>query len=136
MIEQIAAEVAKKAKKAKKTRITKEVNRLQKVYGNIPDALIEPAQGLIKRAAYMLVTLEDYETDLDAGGYVEKFTQSEKTAAYERERPVARLYNTMNKNYQSIMKQLSDMLPKPEPGGGGGDGDDGFDAFVNRKNQI
>jgi hypothetical protein len=60
----------------------------------------------------MRVTLEDYEADLDAGGYVELFTQSEKTDPYERERPVARLYNTMNKNYQSIMKQLSDKMPE------------------------
>ena len=56
----------------------------------------------------MRVTLEDMEQDLDQNGYVEMFTQSERTDPYERERPVARLYNTMNKNYQSIMKQLSD----------------------------
>jgi len=35
------------------------------------------------------------------------FTQSEKTEPYERERPVARLYNTMNANYQKIIKQLA-----------------------------
>jgi hypothetical protein len=84
--------------------------------------------GLIKRAAYMLVTLEDYELDLDTRGYVEQFSQSEKLEPYEMERPVARLYNTMNKNYQSIMKQLSELIPKPDlmPRG------DGFDDFLNR----
>ena len=77
----------------------------------------------------MRVTLEDYEKDLDENGYVEMFSQSEKTEPYERERPVARLYNTMNKNYQSIMKQLSDMLPKQQAEVK----DDGFDAFVARR---
>lgn len=44
---------------------------------------------------------------------MESFTQSDKQAPYERERPVARLYNAMNKNYQAIMKQLKDALPEP-----------------------
>lgn len=68
--------------------------------------------GLILRAAFMRVTLEDFEEDLNANGSVEMFSQSEKAEPYERERPVARLYNTMNKNYQSIMKQLADRLPE------------------------
>lgn len=73
----------------------------------------------------MRVTLEDWENDIDKNGYVEMFTQSEKTDPYERERPVARLYNTMNKNYQSIIKQLSDLVPKEVK-----KDDDGFDDFV------
>jgi hypothetical protein len=71
--------------------------------------------GLIQRAAYMRITLEDYEADIDEHGYVEMFSQSVNTDPYERERPVVRLYNTMNKNYQSIIKQLSDLLPKGNP---------------------
>jgi hypothetical protein len=62
----------------------------------------------------MRVTLEDWETDIIENGYIEMFTQSERTPPYERERPVVRLYNTLNKNYQSIIKQLSDLVPKPE----------------------
>jgi hypothetical protein len=69
------------------------------------------------------------EVELDEKGYVELFTQSEKTEPYERERPIARLYNTMNKNYQSIIKQLSDLVPKQEVK----IKDDGFDDFVNRR---
>ena len=80
----------------------------------------------------MRVTLEDYEKDLDENGYVEKFTQSEKMEPYERERPVARLYNTMNKNYQSIIKQLTDLIPKPEAK----QEDDGFNDFVNGRDDV
>lgn len=120
-----------KLKKAKQKRITKEEKRLRESYGNIPDDLMRVADGLIRRAAYMRITLEDYEKDLDDNGHVELFSQSEKTDPYERERPVARLYNTMNKNYQSIIKQLSDMLPKPPKKMG--DADDDFDSFVANK---
>ncbi|MEK5415052.1 hypothetical protein [Paenibacillus sp. FSL L8-0708] len=124
------ADVAdKKKKSAKKRRITAEEKRLRESYKKIPDDLMRVADGLIRRAAYMRVTLEDYEIDLDNGGYVEQFTQSEKTKAYERERPVARLYNQMNRNFQQIIKQLTDMLPKPDPEKDSPK-DDGFEAFV------
>lgn len=60
----------------------------------------------------MKATLDDYKNDLDANGYVEMFSQSDKTEPYERMRPVAQLYGTMNKNYQSIMRQIMDCIPE------------------------
>ena len=118
--------VAKKKKLTKDERIKKEERRLKRIYKNIDKDNKAIIDGLIQRAAYMRVTLEDWENDIDENGYVEMFTQSEKTDPYERERPVARLYNTMSKNYQSIIKQLSDLIPKQEAK----KDDDGFDAFV------
>lgn len=128
----LAEAADKKKKAAKKRRISAEEKRLRESYKKIPDDLMRVADGLIRRAAYMRVTLEDYEIDLDTGGYVEQFTQSEKMASYERERPVARLYNQMNRNYQQIIKQLSDMLAKPDPDKEAVK-DDGFEEFVNRR---
>lgn len=104
----------------------KEEKRLRGIYKDIQKDSKAIIEGLIQRAAYMRITLEDYEKDLDESGYVDLFSQSEKTDPYERERPVARLYNTMNKNYQSIVKQLSDLIPKHEAK----PEDDGFDSFV------
>lgn len=100
---------------SKEERIKKEERKLKRLYKDIPKDTKTLIDGLIQRAAYMRITLEDYEADIDKNGYVELFTQSEKTEPYERERPVVRLYNTMNKNYQSIIKQLSDLLPKGDP---------------------
>ena len=99
--------------KSKDKRITEEVKRLRGLFRDIPKDSKSLYDGLIKRAAYMRATLEDYEIDLDAKGYVESFVQSKDLDPYERGRPVARLYNSMNKNYQSIMKQLKDALPEP-----------------------
>ena len=124
-----AAKLKKKQQTAKKRRISAEEKRIRASYADIPENLKNVADGLIRRAAYMRITLEDYEGDLDERGYVEEFSQSEKTKPYERERPVARLYNQMNKNYQSIIKQLADLLPKGDGGGGKGDDDDDFDKF-------
>lgn len=120
--------MAKNKELTKQERIDTEEKRLRKSYKDIPKENVAVTDGLIRRAAYMRVTLEDFEKDLDENGYVELFSQSEKMDPYERERPVARLYNTMNKNYQSIIKQLNDLLPKKEVAT---KEDDGFDGFVN-----
>jgi uncharacterized protein YicC (UPF0701 family) len=121
--------VASKRQLTVDERIKKEVLRLKRIYKNIDKDNKAIIDGLIQRAAYMRVTLEDWELDIMKNGCTEMFTQSVNTPPYERERPVARLYNTMNKNYQSIIKQLSDLVPKPEPK----QEDDGFDEFVNGK---
>lgn len=98
-------------KLSKEDRIKAEIQRLTSIFSDLDTNTMATIDGLIKRAAYMRVTLEDYERDLDDKGYVEMFTQSPNAPPYERERPVARLYNVMNKNYQSITKQLLDSLP-------------------------
>ncbi len=118
--------MARKRELTKDERIKKEGRRLKRIYKDVDKDNKAIIDGLIQRAAYMRVTLEDWENDIDENGYVEMFTQSEKIDPYERERPVARLYNTMNKNYQSIIKQLSDLVPKPEPK----QEDDGFETFL------
>ena len=124
--------MARKKEITKDVRIKKEELRLRQIYKNIDEDNKAIIDGLINRAAYMLVTLEDWERDIDENGFIEMFTQSEKTAPYERERPVIRLYNTMNKNYQSIIKQLSDLVPKHEAKVE----DDGFNAFVNGRDDL
>lgn len=91
--------------------IRREVAKLKKVLRDVPDDKKKAAEGLIQRAAFMLTTLEQYERDLIENGHTELFTQSEKTEPYERERPVARLYNSLVKNYQSTMKALFDLIP-------------------------
>lgn len=110
----------------KAKRITKEQNRLTKIYKRIEEKKKQTAAGLIQRAAFMRVTLEDFEIDLDENGFVEMFQQGVNQEPYERKRPVADLYNTMNINYQKIIKQLTDLLPKEESK----PEDDGFDSFV------
>jgi hypothetical protein len=110
-------------------RIKKEEGRLKRIYKDVSKDKRELISGLIQRAAYMRITLEDWEADIMENGYIEMFSQSDRLEPYERERPVSRLYNTMNKNYQSIMKQLGDLLPKEVIK----EEDDGFEGFVNKK---
>ena len=100
--------------KTKEERIKAEERRLLKVYGDLKnEKKLKAAQGLIQRAAYMRITLEDCEKDIIENGLTEKFSQGEQEP-YDRKRPVADLYNSLNTSYQKIIKQLTDLLPTEE----------------------
>ena len=116
--------MSKSAKISKKTRIQKENKRLRARYENLPEDTLDIIDGLIDRAAYMRVTIDEMEEDIDYKGRVEMFSQSEYQEPYERERPVVKQYIQMSRNYQSIIKQLDDKLPKAIIETGGDDFDD------------
>ena len=104
--------------------VAKEAKSLAKIYH--VDEEKAYLEGLIKRAAFMRCNLEDMEKDLNEKGFTEMFTQSAQAPPYERERPMARMYNSLNKNYQTLMKQLSDFVDRTEKA----PEDDGFDEFL------
>ena len=96
----------------KSKRIKKEERRLNQIFVSVPDNKKKTVEGLIKRAAFMRASLEDFEADWDQDGFVEMFRQGDRQEPYERKRPVADLYNTLNTSYQKIIKQLTDLLPE------------------------
>lgn len=115
------------AKKSKAARIKAEKERLAANYTELPAARKQIAEGLIVRAAFMRIELEDLEKDIQENGWTEMFSQG-KQEPYARARPQGQTYNAVNANYQKIIKQLDSMLPRDETPPG--DPDDGFDDFV------
>ena len=95
----------------KEKRIKKEITRLKRLYSGLDADKMEIAKKLIERAAFMAVELEDLEKYLAENGWAGEFRQSDKVPAYNRARPEGQTYNTLNANYQKIMKQLNDLLP-------------------------
>lgn len=118
-------------KRPKSNRIRSEKNRLTKLYKGMDDSKKAIAIGLIERAAFMRVECEDLEIFLQENGWTEKFSQGNQEP-YDRARPQGQAYQTLNANYQKIIKQLDAMLPReaPQPK------DDGFNAFVNGRDEI
>ena len=114
-------------KKTKKSRIKAEKERLWLNYQDLAPKKQLLAEGLIERAAFMRVECEDLEEDLRLNGWTEPFSQGDQ-APYDRARPQGQAYQTLNKNYQAIIKQLDGMLPVEE--GRAQPKDDGFDSFV------
>ena len=102
------------AKLDKTSRVKKEVKRLHTILSTIPEDKKEVAEGLIWQAARLRILLDDMWQDICDSGDTDMFTQSEKMEPYERQRPVASLYNTRDKNYQSVIKLLFDQLQTNE----------------------
>lgn len=103
--------MGKKQDIAEKTPEQQEVERLTELYKSLPPKQFALAQGLIVQAARLRVRLDKLWAELEEKGETEWFTQSEKTDPYERERPASRTFTATDKSYQSIIKQLNDMLP-------------------------
>lgn len=118
--------------KGKESRIKKEERRLKNIYKDLDKEKISVVQGLIQRAAYMRISLEEFEKDLNENGFMEKFSQGDQKP-YDRKRPIADLYNTMNASYQKAIKQLTDLLPRTEVKRAD---DDGFNDFVNEREDL
>jgi len=92
--------------------VNKEKNRLKRLFKEIPPSKLKVVEGLIIQAARLRVLLNEMWMDISENGDYEMFSQSDKTEPYERERPVARLYNTRDQSYQRVIKQLTDLLPE------------------------
>lgn len=95
----------------KKTPEQLEVERLTEIYKGLPPKKFALAQGLIIQAARLRVRLDKLWAEIEEKGETEWFTQSDKTDPYERERPASRTFTATDKSYQSIIKQLNDMIP-------------------------
>ena len=97
-----------------------EVERLTEIYQGLPPKQFALAVGLIAEAARLRVRLDKLWAELEEKGETEWFTQSDKTDPYERERPASRTFTATDKSYQSIIKQLNDMIPKEAETSAGG----------------
>lgn len=94
---------------SREDKIATEKARLKKILADVPKQQVDLCERLIERAAFMLVTLMDYETAITRDGVITEMSQGSYTI--QRENPAAKGYNTMVKNYQAIIKQLTDLLP-------------------------
>ncbi len=95
---------------AKGITVAEEIERLTEIYHGLPPKQFALAQGLIAEAARLRVRCNNLWEDLQEKGEVELFSQGDQDP-YERERPSSRIYTAANKSYQSIIKQLNDMIP-------------------------
>lgn len=98
--------------------VKNEKNRLKRLFKSIPKNRLNTVEGLIVQAARLRVLLDEMWIDISENGDVEMFAQSEKQDPYERERPIAKLFNSRDLSYQRIMKQLTDLIPPDKEGEG------------------
>lgn len=111
---------------AKRVTEQSEIKRLTLIYQTLPPKEFALAQGLINQAARIRVNLDRLAADIAENGLTEMFQQSDKVEPYKKTRPEADLFIKLDKNYQSIIKQLNDMIQDDE------EPDDDFSEFRNR----
>ena len=92
----------------------KEIQKLRRLFKNLPKDKMKAADGLIQEAAFMKVTLEATRHVIDQEGILEKFEQGAQKIL--REHPATKVYNTMIQRYATVCKQLFDMIPDPDAG--------------------
>lgn len=98
----------------KEDRIKKEINRLKKLYKDMPENTMKKVISLIENAAFMTVTLEDLQDAINKNGTISEYKNGENQYGTKKS-PEVEVYNTMIKNHMGIIKQLTDLMPeKPD----------------------
>lgn len=98
-------------KEEKDRLIKEETDALKKQCARLDCKRKQIAYRLCAKAAYLKVSLEEMQADIDANGYYEKFSQGNQEP-YDRIRPVVNTFNSFTSGYQKYMKQLTEMMPK------------------------
>ena len=109
-------------------RKSKELTKLKRIFKDIEPDKAKIVENLISNAAFMAESLEELQEAIREKGFVEEYHNGANQSGVKKCSEVE-IYNTMIKNYASVIKQLLDLLPsgsKPE-------GDELLD-FISGKN--
>lgn len=116
---------------SKELRIKKAIRTLKSILSDLSEKEMKTVESLVERVAFMQITLEDLEADINQNGITEMFSQS-PNSVYERQRPAVNAYNSLLANYNKSCKQLYDLLPK-DKGADSKAGGDELLAFLNKR---
>lgn len=94
----------------KDERVKKEIQKFKRVFKNLPKDKKATVEKLMNNAAFMAATLEDLQAAINERGY----TCAYKDGFGTKRSPEVDVYNTMIKNYLSVIKQLVDLLPEEQ----------------------
>lgn len=107
--------------------IKKELAKLKKIFKNIEPDKAKIVENLIANAAFMAASLEELQDIINEKGYTEEYQNGANQFGVKKCSEVE-IYNTMIKNYSSVIKQLVDLLPN----GGASGGDELLDFISGR----
>ena len=102
--------------------------RLNRQFSKLDTKTKNIVKSLIDNAAFMTVTLEILQNEINENGIMIEYKNGENQYG-KKKSPAAEMYNTMIKNLATITKQLSELVPKDI----GATNDDGFDDFVKNR---
>ena len=102
----------------KEERIAAERERLNALFADLDENQLQAAAGLISSAAFLRVSLEDLEAEINANGCIDEYTNGANQSGYKVAASV-QAYTSLNAKYQSTMQKLLKLVPpapkKPKP---------------------
>lgn len=91
--------------------IKKELNRLKRIFKNIDEDKKKIVQGLFENAAFLSTQMKLMMGRINEDGVTIKYQNGENQWGYKKS-PDVDTYNSFIKQYTTIIKQLTDLLPK------------------------
>lgn len=129
----MAASKDKYAGKTKEEIIKAEKRKLSSICSKLDSKTKKATASLVEEAAFMAASLYELRKIIDEKGYTEEYQNGANQKGIKK-RSEVEIYNTMIKNYQATIKQLTDLIPKEERKSISDDGDD-FNMFLQGKNK-
>ena len=115
--------------KTKEEIIKAEKRKLAGIYTRLDKKTKRSVDSLMDEAAFMAASLYELRKIIDEKGYTEEYQNGANQKGIKKCSEVE-IYNTMIKNYSSVVKQLTDLLPKDQEKVKATISD-GFEEFVN-----
>jgi hypothetical protein len=97
-------------KPKKETRIKKERARLEEIFSDLEPNKLSTCQALLDRAAFITVSLEDVEEQLNEIGWTEYYQNGETQSGWKKS-AAADVHISLTKNLNTIIKQLLELVP-------------------------
>jgi hypothetical protein len=94
----------------KEKKIRKETKRLLKVFEGLEPNKLATVAALIDRAAYITVSLQELEVELNEYGWTEEYNNGRLQSGLKKS-AAAEVHISLTKNLNAIMKQLLDLVP-------------------------
>lgn len=99
--------------KQKKKKIAEEFSRITQFFEKIPKTQKEVVLPLLQNAAFMKVTLEELQDQINHDGAIEEYKNGVNQYGVKQSASL-QSYNALIKNYASVIKNLCGMLPKED----------------------
>ena len=98
------------AKPKIETRIKKEKARLLEIFKDLEPNKLQTCHALIDRAAFITISLQDVEEQLNEIGWTEYYQNGENQSGWKKS-AAADVHISLTKNLNAIIKQLLELVP-------------------------
>ena len=99
----------------KEKKVRKETKRLKEIFRDLEPNKRKAVDTLIDRAAFITVSLQELEAELNENGWTETYTNGRNQEGIKKS-AACEAYNSLTKNLTTIMKQLVDLVPAEQKG--------------------